>query len=285
MRLSIIGSGNVGKATGIGFQIHGNEVIFYDIDEKKLSALKKDGYTIARNVTDAINKSEISFICVPTPTINGQMDLSYIEKASMSVAKALGKKKEYHLIVIRSTVLPSTTRMRVIPLLEKISQLKSGRSFGVCVNPEFLRQVNALKDFLNPSRIVIGELDRRSGEILEKLYSPFEAMIFRTNLDNAEMVKCVANSFLATKISFFNEMYLICKDVGLDPHFIAHVVAKDSRIGDYGTYGGRPFMGKCLPKDLDAFMSFIESKQHNPKILKATRLVNETIARKQNDER
>ncbi|MDI6640673.1 MAG: UDP-glucose 6-dehydrogenase, partial [Methanocellales archaeon] len=182
------------------------------------------------------------------------------------------------LIVIRSTVLPTTTRTRIMPLLGIHSNLKAGEHFGVCVNPEFGRQASALQDFLNPSRIVIGELDKRSGDTLENLYDPFKAPIIRTNLDSAEMIKYVANCFLATKISFFNEIYIICKKIGLDPHFIAEATALDPRIGSYGIYGGRPFSGACLPKDLEAFINFVKKKKINPKLLDAVNYVNSKIS-------
>jgi UDPglucose 6-dehydrogenase len=276
MKISIIGSGVVGKATGVGFQTYGQDVIFYDIDEEKLSSLKREGYTIARNPIEAVAKSDVSFICVPTPT-DGQMDFGCLENALKSVAGALCRKKEYHLIVIRSTVLPSITRVKLVPLIEKNSRLKAGKAFGVCVNPEFLREVNTVDDFLNPSRIVIGEFDKNSGDMLEQLYSSFKAPVIRTDLDTAEMIKIVANAFLATKISFFNEIYILCRKLKLDSHFISEIVAMDNRIGNYGIYGGRPFGGKCLPKDLEAFISFIETQRMNPKILTATRYVNNEI--------
>jgi UDPglucose 6-dehydrogenase len=284
MKISIVGSGVVGKATGIGFQTYGNDVIFCDIDEEKLSSLKREGYTVTRNPVEAIIKSDVSFICVPTPAANGQMDFSFLENALKSVARALCRKKKYHLVVIRSTVLPSTTRVKLVPLIEKNSRLKVGKAFGVCVNPEFLREVNALDDFLNARRILVGEFDKNSGDVLEQLYSSFKAPVIRTDLDTAEMVKVVSNAFLATKISFFNEIYKLCKELRLDSHFISEIVAMDNRIGTYGIYGGRPFGGKCLPKDLEAFINFIESKKMNPKILTATRYVNKEIARSCNGE-
>jgi len=278
MKISIVGCGNVGKATGIGLCKQGNDVIFHDIDEKKLFSLENEGYTVTRDVTDAIDKSTISFICVPTPTIDGKMDFRLIRDVATNVGSAICEKKGYHLVVVRSTVLPSTTRTKVIPLLEEVSNSKVGYDYGVCVNPEFLRQACALQDFLNPYRILIGESDKRSGDILEKLYSAFKKPIIRTDLDTAEMIKYVANSFLATKISFFNEVHIICDQLQLDSDFISKVVAMDNRIGTYGIHGGHPFEGLCLPKDLEALINFIESKKLNPKILKAVRYVNKEIA-------
>jgi len=278
MKISIIGSGVVGKATGIGFHKLGNDVIFNDIIREKLLVLKKQGYEVTEDQLEAILNSSISFVCVQTPTLNGKMDFSYVKEAIIGIAKALRKKKEYHLIVIRSTVLPSTTSTKIIPLLKKYSRLMLGKEFGVCVNPEFIRKASALSDFLNPWRILIGEFDKRSGEVLETLYSPSKASIIRTDLDTAEMIKYVTNTFLATKISFFNEFFIICKKLGLDPHFVAEAAALDPRIGKYGTYGGQPFGGGCLPKDLEALINFCKERKLNPKLLDAVLYINSKMA-------
>lgn len=279
MRLSIIGSGVVGKATGIGFLKHGNHVVFHDIVKEKLAMLKNQGYVVTEDLAEAITDSEVAFVCVQTPTINGQMDLSFIENAIVKIAGALNKGVNYRVVVIRSTVLPSTTRTKIIPLLEQHSQLTLGKDFGLCVNPGFFRHKNALHDFLNPSRIVIGESDKRSGNVLETLYSSFEAPIVKTDLDAAEMIKYAANTFLATKISFFNEIFIICKKLNLDPRLVAETASLDPRIGDYGICGGRPFAGSCLPKDLEALVDFAKDKGMNPKLLDAVLEINEEIRR------
>jgi nucleotide sugar dehydrogenase len=161
----------------------------------------------------------------------------------------------------------------------KYSGLIPSKEFGVCVNPEFIRKASALSDFLNPSRILIGEFDKRSGDVLEKLYSPFKASIVRTDLDTAEMIKYVTNTFLSTKISFFNEFFIICKKLGLDPHFVAEAAALDPRIGKYGIHGGRPFEGSCLPKDLEALIDFCKERELNPKLLDAVLYINNKMAR------
>lgn len=279
MRMSIIGCGIVGKATGVGFHTYGNRVIFNDIEKEKLVLLREQGYMVSEDISEAVVNSTVSFICVQTPTIKGQTDFSYVDKAVVNIAKVLREKKEYHVVAIRSTVLPSTTRLRIIPLLERYSQLKAGEDFGVCMNPEFLRQASALSDFLKPCRIIIGELDKRSGDTLEKSYSPFKAPIVRTDLDVAEMIKYVANVFLTTKISFFNEIYLLCKRFKLNPHTVTEAVALDPRIGNYGIYGGQPFEGKCLPKDIEAFIIFLKSKGINPKIFDAVLDINSQFMR------
>jgi len=274
MKLCIIGSGVVGQATGIAFHMHKNDVIFYDTNKEKLSTLRNKGYNIAKSVLEAVHNSSLSFICVPTPLLNGHMDFSHVKAATTEIAQALHRTQEYHVIVVRSTVLPSTTSKRIIPLLEEHSQLRAGDDFGVCMNPEFGRQKSMLEDILNPKRIVIGEIDERSGGILENAYAPFNSPIFRTDLDTAEMIKYVANLFLATKISFFNEIHMICTKMGLKSHFISEVVSLDPRIGDYGIHGGRPFEGLCLPKDLEAFMNFVKDEGLDPELLESVLRVN-----------
>lgn len=277
MKVSVIGSGHLGQATGKGLVKKGNEVLFYDIDHEKLKILEKGGYATTGEVSSAVVSSSILFICVPTPTVGGLMDLSFLEKATTDVAKSLIDSEEYRIVVVRSTVLPSTTRCRIAPLLEKHSKLRAGRDFGLCVNPEFLRQEHALQDFLNPSRIVIGEVNKRSGDLLDRLYEPFNSPIFRTDLDHAEMVKYVANVFLASKISFFNEIFMICKKLSIEPEIVSRIVALDPRIGEYGTHGGRPFAGTCLPKDLKAFIGFVKQKGLNPRLLDEVLRINEAI--------
>ncbi len=278
MRISIVGSGVVGGTTGIGFHKKGNDVLFYDIDRMRLAALKRQGYKVTTDIFKAISNSDTIFVCVPTPTVKMHMDFSFVKSATISIAKALRKMREYHVIVIRSTVLPSTTRRKIIPLLQKYSKLEPCRDFGVCTSPEFLREKHALHDFLNPNRIVIGELDKKSGDVLEKVYTSFNAPIIRTDLDSAEMIKYVSNLFLAAKISFFNEIYIICQELGLNADLISETVSLDARIGKYGIYGGKPFDGKCLPKDLEAFISYAKSRKINPQLLEAVYHINKKIA-------
>lgn len=278
MKVSIIGAGVVGQATGIGLAKHGNDVLFFDIDKKKLAALKDKGYRVTGDIFEAVSEADVLFICVPTPTVDGQMDLIHVKSATISVAKTFDKAKKYRVVAVKSTVLPSTTRCKVMPLLERYSGLKAGKDFGVCMNPEFLRQKYALQDFLNPNRIVIGELDKRSGDSLEKLYSTFSAPIFRTDLDVAEMAKYVANVFLASKISFFNEIFIICKELRINADLVSKIVALDPRIGEYGVYGGRPFEGGCLPKDLEAFIGYVRRNNINPKLLETILEINKRIS-------
>ena len=277
MKISIIGSGVVGQATGRGLAHYGNDVVFNDVDKNKLSYLSNKGYKITKSVFDAVFHSDIVFVCVPTPTTNGQIDLSFIKSITVDLAKALKKAQKYTVLTFKSTILPQTTRTIIVPKLEKVSGLKAGKDFGVCMNPEFLTELNPLEDFLNPSRIVIGEFDEKSGDILEQLYSSFKKPIIRTDLDTAEMIKYVSNLFLASKISIFNEFYMVCNILGIDAQLVSEAASLDSRIGKYGTRGGKPFGGMCFPKDLGAFLAFAKSKGLPSKILDAVAQVNKDI--------
>lgn len=277
MRISIIGSGIVGQATGIGFSANGNRVKFYDVDKSKLSVLKGKGYHVTDNLVDAVNFADILFVCVPTPTVDRKIDYRYIYDCTRKIANALEEAQKYTVVTYRSTIPPQTTRTKLIPLLETYSNLNAGVDFGVCMNPEFLREKSAQEDFLKPNRIVVGALDKRSSVPLRKIYSPFNCPVLFTDLDTAEMIKYTSNTFLAAKISFFNEIYLICQKLKINPKIVATGVALDPRIGSYGVDGGKPFGGMCLPKDLYAFIHYTKSMGLNPTLLQAIAKVNEEI--------
>jgi len=277
--ISIVGSGWVGTNVGKGFSKMGYEVIFYDVADKDLPNFTKD-------IDYAIKSSDISFICVPTPTKEDGIDLSHIKEACKRIGKVLENKDDY-LVVVKSTVVPRTTEEVVIPILERYSGKKVGDDFGVCVNPEFLTEIerswtdddNYKRDFFAEDRIVIGEYDKKSGDILEELYKPLNKPIFRVDLKTAEMIKYASNCMLATKISYWNEIFLICKKLDIDSQTVADIVGLDPRIGKYGTVHGKAFGGKCLPKDLKAFINFAE-KYREPKILKAVDEINEEMKKK-----
>lgn len=279
-RISIIGSGWVGTIIGKGLIELGNEVIFYDVVDKELPEFTKD-------INYAVMNSSISFLCVPTPTMPEGIDLSYIKEATENIGKVLSEKSDYHVVVVKSTVVPKTTEDVVIPILEKYSGKKAGGFFGVCMNPEFLTEIagswskdkSTKRDFFSEDRIVIGEYDKRSGDVLERIYKPLNSTIFRTDLKTAEMIKYVSNCMLATKISYWNEIFLICEKLSIDSREIADIVAMDPRIGQYGSVHGMAFGGKCLPKDLKALISF--AKEYKESILlKAVDEINEEMKRK-----
>jgi UDPglucose 6-dehydrogenase len=278
LRITIIGSGIVGQATGMGFTANGNKVKFYDIDKSKIISLRSKGYDATDNLDYAIDNSEIIFVSVPTPTIGKKIELKYINECTKTLANALKQTSKYTVITYRSTIPPQTTRTKLIPLLENHSGLTPGQDFGISMNPEFLREKSPLDDFLNPNRIVIGALDKRSEGPLRKIYSSFRCPLIVTDLDTAEMIKYTSNIYLAAKISYFNEIFMICQKLHIDPKVVSAAVALDPRIGDYGIQGGRPFGGMCLPKDLDAFLHFTKSKGLNPTVLQAIAKVNDEIA-------
>jgi nucleotide sugar dehydrogenase len=278
-KISIIGSGVVGKATGMGLALQGIGTLFHDINRNTLLTLQSKGYEITTEIEEVVLTSEVIFVCLPTPNINDNIDLRIIEKCSEEIGRSLKKTDDYVLIVFRSTMPPGTTRLKIIPILERYSGLKTGVDFGICTNPEFLREQSPLEDFLHPNKSVIGEHDKKSGNILEKLYAPLKFSIIRTDLDSAEMIKYTSNLFLASKISFFNEIFLICEKLGLDSKKISEVASLDYRIGRYGIYGGKPFGGMCLPKDLAAFVSYLKDKGIRPKLLEAVSEINKDIER------
>ena len=286
-KISIIGSGVVGTIVGKGFKDLGNDVIFCDVSEKRVRELKSSGFHSTTDLEEAVKSSDISFICVPTPVKAGKIDLSYIKSAVEGLGKSLKGKKGYHLVVVKSTVVPTTTEKFVIPILEKSSGKKVGREIGVCMNPEFLTEIQKTwtkdkeftKDFFTEDRIVIGEFDKKSGVALQKLYEPLKIPIFRANLRTAEMIKYAANCCLLSRISYWNEIFLICEKMGIDAQRVADIVALDKRIGRYGTVLGKAAGGKCLEKDITAFISGIKGI-HEPELLKAVLDINLYMAKK-----
>jgi UDPglucose 6-dehydrogenase len=284
-RISILGSGIVGITVGRGFKELGNEVIFFDIDETKIMQLRNMGLNATTDLDHVLRSSEISFLCVPTPTKEGKIDLSFIKSATENLALRIKDKHDYHLVVVKSTVVPMTTEKVVIPILQEHSGKRIGSDIGVCVNPEFLTEIHRswtneasfVRDFFSEERVVIGEFDRRSGETLQALYEPLKVPIIRTDLRTAEMIKYASNCALASRISYWNEIFYICQRLGVDSNLVASVVGMDKRIGKYGTIHGKAFGGKCLPKDLEAFIGFAEELGYEPKLLKAVKEINDRI--------
>lgn len=294
-RVSIIGSGYTGSLVGKSLEKAGNTVIFYDINGETINRLSKEGHNSTTDIKHTILETDISFICVPTPTVNGKIDLSYIESAAKSFASELKNKSTYHLLVIKSTVVPTTTENFVKSLIESTSEKKCGEDFGLCMNPEFLTQVNkttkdpelkawyeknpdAIKSF--EDRAVIGSFDQKSGDILENLLKPMNIPIFRTDLKTAEMIKYAHNLNLATRISYWNEFFAICNYLGVDSKIVAKVVSQDPRIGKYGTVHGKAFGGTCLPKDLEAFVSFCKTHNISSELLESVQKINKEMANK-----
>lgn len=279
MKISIIGAGVVGQATGVGFHRYGHDIVFYDADQRKLEILAKQGYKVVKSL-EAISSFDVHMICTNTPLLNNRFDLLPLKSTIIELASVLTSQNRYQLLVIRSTVLPLTTKTRIIPLLQSQCPLKLGKDYGLCYNPEFLRQANALEEFLNPPLVVIGEFDQYAGDRLAELYEPFNSPQVRTSLENAEAIKCFSNAYNSMKISFFNLLFLVAQQSKLDHKVIEQALTKASRgirLPSYFTSGGRPFYGACLPKDLAAMVTFVKEQGVDPKLLEAVVEINETM--------
>jgi GDP-mannose 6-dehydrogenase len=227
---------------------------------------------------EAINATELCFVCVGTPSqANGNLDLHYIRRICEQIGEALRDDSERKTVVIRSTILPGTMRGIVIPILEEFSGKKSGTDFGVCHNPEFLREGSAVKDFGSPPKTVIGELDEASGSLLADLYRNLEAPLIRTDLATAEMVKYVDNSWHALKIGFANEIGNLGKALGVDSHEVMKIFCEDKKLNISSAYllPGFAFGGSCLPKDLRALAYKAKMQDLNLPILNSILQSNE----------
>ena len=275
MRVSIFGLGYVGTVCAGCLAQDGHQVIGVDPVSTKvelinagkstiveteigelIAAAVKSGMLRATDKTEAaVNDSELSFVCVGTPSqLNGNLDLTHVRHVCEQIGLALKKKPERHIVVIRSTVLPGTMRNLIIPVLESYSGKNAGIDFGICNNPEFLREGSAVKDFRFPSKTVVGELDRTSGDLLAELYAKLDAPTVRTDLETAEMIKYIDNSWHALKICFANEIGVLCKSLSVDAYKAMEVFMMDTKLNISTAYlsPGFAFGGSCLPKDLRA---------------------------------
>jgi len=300
MKIVILGSGYVGLVTGTCFADKGHKVYCIDVDPKKVNSIKKgiplifepglekllkknikNGNLEAFLAKEFYSKkifANISFICVPTPSNDdGSINLKFIEFASKDLGNYLKNVNQYHVVVVKSTVVPGTTDSVVLPLLEKHSGKKVGKDFGLCMNPEFLREGSAIEDFLKTDKIVIGAIDEKSGKILEGVYENWDKSIPRinTNLRTAEMIKYTQNSFLATKISFINEIANICQRVGVDAKDVSYAIGLDPRISPKFLRFGVGYGGSCFPKDVKALISTAEKTGYTPELLKSVVSINE----------
>lgn len=294
MKLSIIGTEYVGLSTAIGFALKGHQVVCVDVDKSKVDTVNKGETVIyekgmeealkqvigkslvATSDMEKMLETDISFICVGTPDKNGRQDLSFIEKVSEDIGLAMKKKVGHHFIALKSTVLPGTSEKTVLPLLEKFSGKIAGIDFGFCSNPEFLQEGTALENFLNPDRIVIGEINKKSGDFLGELYKEFAAPILRVDIMTSEMIKYASNAFLAARISTVNELGNICKNLGIDFCKVADGMSVDKRIGPYFLKAGCGFGGSCFPKDVASLIQKAKETGYEPQILEKILETNES---------
>ena len=275
MRISIFGLGYVGAVCAGCLSARGHQIIGVDVQALKIDMINSGKSPIVEpglgellqrgvasgklrgtlDVREAVLETDISFLAPPTPSKrNGDLDVSYIEEVCRQIGQVLPLKTTRHTVVVRSTVLPGTLRNVVIPTLEQYSGLKAGVDFGVAVNPEFLRESTAIKDYDFPAMTVIGELDSTSGDLLEEIYRELDAPVIRKTIEVAEMIKYTCNVWHAAKVTFANEIGNIAKAVGVDGREVMEVICQDRKL-NLSSYYMRPgfaFGGSCLPKDVRA---------------------------------
>ena len=293
MKISVIGTGYVGAISAAGFAKLGNEVVCIDIDPSKIEKINRGVPPIfeegleehlkdalkskkleGRTDYSSIPESNVVLISVGTPSnSDGSMDVRYIRAAAEQIAKEISKSR-FNVIVVRSTVVPGTTEEVVGKTLESITGGKIGKDFGLAMIPEFLKEGTAIEDFFAPDRIVIGCNDERTKAILSELHKDFECPKLFVNIKTAEMIKYASNSFLATKVSFTNEIASICEKIGIDVDDVMKGVGMDTRIGSKFLVAGAGFGGSCFPKDVKALIHHANQVGVKPAILESVMELN-----------
>lgn len=277
MKISVFGLGYVGSVSAACLAGRGHYVIGVDpnvtkvdlmkagaapIVEEGLEELSRDAVakglmTATVNAEEAVLNTDLSIICVATPSLtNGSLNFAYLRKVCSEIGAAMAKKDSFHVVVVRSTILPGTLKNIVIPILEESSGKKVVDGFGVCNNPEFLREGTAIYDFMNPPKTVIGQSDERSGDMVQSLYEGLPGPMIRCPVEVGEMVKYADNCWHAVKVSFANEIGNICKLAGIDSHKVMEIFCQDTKLNlsPYYMKPGFSFGGSCLPKDLRALI-------------------------------
>ena len=298
MRISVFGLGYVGCVSAACLAQKGHEVLGLDVNPQKAEwlrrgrtpvieqgldtlmreAVKRGSLQVTSDSRAAIHDSDVSMICVGTPSNkNGSLNLQYVENVCCEIGTGLADKHDYHVVVVRSTVLPGSTEERFIPLLEQHSGRRAGADFGVCMNPEFLREGSAVADFYDPGLVIIGELDQRSGEVIEALYRDIQAPTRRTTIRAAEMIKYANNAFHALKVTFANEIGVLCKAHNIDGREVMETLCQDTRLNISAAYlrPGFAFGGSCLPKDLRALLYRAKERDLECSLLKAILVSNQ----------
>jgi GDP-mannose 6-dehydrogenase len=273
MRISVFGLGYVGSVSAACLAAQGHEVVGVDVNPTKVELMSRGQAPVVEerigeltadvvgsgalrattDVAEAVRESEISLVCVGTPSAsNGSLSTAYLERVAEEIGEVLAGLDRWHTVVFRSTMLPGTCTDLLIPILEKESGKTAGVGFGVAVNPEFLREGSSVKDFFDPPKTVIGELDARSADSVAEMYRGLPGEIHRVPIAVAEMAKYADNSFHGLKIAFANELGAISRALGVDSHKMIEVFLSDTKLNISPAYlkPGFAFGGSCLPKDL-----------------------------------
>jgi GDP-mannose 6-dehydrogenase len=273
--ISVFGLGYVGTVTAACLAYRGNNVIGIDLNRDKVGAInsgnspvveprvseiiaeshKADRLHATSSAETAVLDSEISFLCVGTPSLRkGKLDLGHIEPVCWEIGEILKKKNAFHLVVLRSTVLPGTTETIVVPTLEKASGKHIGADFGVCVNPEFMREGTGVADFLEPTMTIIGSADKAHSTLVRELYAWAPGRMFETSFRSAEMIKYVCNAWHAVKVAFANEIGTLAHELNVDTESVMDIFTSDTKLNISPAYlkAGFAFGGSCLPKDVRA---------------------------------
>ena len=275
LSISVFGLGYVGSVSAACFASMGHSVVGVDVNPAKvemmaagrspiieagMSELVAEGHRTGRlhatlDSIEAVLASDVSVVCVGTPSMrSGKLDLSHIEKVAQEIGEALKQKKAGHTFVLRSTVLPGTTELIVLPILEQASGRRAGIDFTVAYNPEFMREGSAVADFLQPPYTILGARDTSHLADLRELYKNTPGKLFATSIGVAEMVKYLSNAFHAVKVTFANEVGTLCKHLGVDAQSVTEIFTSDTRLNVSPAYlsPGFAFGGSCLPKDVRA---------------------------------
>ena len=277
MKICVLGLGYVGAVSAGCLARDGHEVIGVDPERTKVDLInagkspiiEKDiGQIVAEQVangrlrattevSDAVRHSDMALVCVGTPSQpNGGIDLRYVRRVCEQIGRTLATHHGAPVIVMRSTMLPGTMREVVVPTLEKFSGKRAGEEFGVCINPEFLREGTAVHDYYHPPKTVVGEVNRASGDLLAAVYARMPGPLIRTDIETAEMVKYADNAWHALKVGFANEMGNLCKALDVDAHRVMDIFCQDQKLNlsPYYLKPGFAFGGSCLPKDVRALL-------------------------------
>jgi len=296
-QVSVVGLGKLGLCTAGCFASKGYKVIGVDIDIEKINKINqgispiaetglssllkkvKNNFKATQDYEEAIINSDVTFIVVATPSLaDGSFSNEYLEKSVHKIGEALKKKKGYHLVVVTSTVMPQTTEKVVKYLLEKASRKVCGKDFGLAYNPEFIALGSVIHDFLNPDMILIGEVNKKDGDILEEIYKKTcdnQPQFARMSTVNAEITKISLNCYVTTKITFANSLASICEKVnGADALIVSSALGLDSRIGSKYIRPGLGFGGPCFPRDNKAFSAFARIVETQAKLAEMVDEVN-----------